>query len=215
MSRHLKYKNKKYTSYPWVTKACANKVRVVNGFVTQVLACGVVLCGPRRSWCPGVACPGKFFLLSTLACAIFLDGDVHTNWGYKYRSNWPLAPRVETLMIACTMVRKLVCYPSRLRWCSRNTSEAAWEFARIVALAPTPTNSSWKRIERTSTNTQEHSFGFSFAFFIYLHVRTPPFRWTFYPVGLGFLACTARIGVSKLDSKVKIRKPRWSKLFTI
>ena len=49
MSRHLKCKSKQCTSYPCVSKACASNVRMGNGFGTQVLACGIALCGSRRA----------------------------------------------------------------------------------------------------------------------------------------------------------------------
>ena len=52
---------KQCTSYPCVSKVCVSKVcvskvRVGNGFVMQVLACGIALRGPGRAWCPGVVC---------------------------------------------------------------------------------------------------------------------------------------------------------------
>ena len=49
MNRHVKCKTQAMHKVPCVSKACASKVRVGNSFVTQVLACGIELRGPRRA----------------------------------------------------------------------------------------------------------------------------------------------------------------------
>ena len=62
------------TRYPCASKACASKVRVDNGFVAQVLTCGIALRCPERLDDSG--CPGKnqwhvaeeVLLLFALAC---------------------------------------------------------------------------------------------------------------------------------------------------
>ena len=41
MNRHVKRKTQAMHKVPCVSKACASKVRVGNGFVTQVLECGI------------------------------------------------------------------------------------------------------------------------------------------------------------------------------